>query len=369
MRPDSRVFWSAMRQTTSDYTVPPPGKHMTHHTPSRYACMALLALFSVFLGGCRERPVLVQYHESRPLMGTLVEITTEGEDRQRLIDGTNAAYAEMNRLSDMMNHYNPDSVVSAINRQAGIQPVAVPRELMHVLIRAAMMSERTGGAFDITVGSLRGWHFDPQKPGIPDAKEIAAALPLINYRNMVLNESAGTAYLAHKGMRIDLGGIAKLFILNAGLNTLKQNRVTHAMINGGGDVVVVGTIQGRSWRVGVRDPRDPDKLFTIVELQRGFVVSSGDYERYFMRDGRRYHHILDPANGYPTNGPRAVTLVSQDINLVNGMSSAIMVMGMERGRRLIEIQPSMEGIIFGQDQIWVSPLLEKRLVRPPAPAP
>jgi thiamine biosynthesis lipoprotein len=267
----------------------------------------------------------------------------------------------------MMNHYNPDSVVSAINRQAGIAPVPVPRELMQVLTRAIMVSERTAGAFDITIGSLRGWRFNPQDPGMPKAEELRAELPLVNYRNIILDESAGTAFLARKGMRIDLGGIAKLYILDAGMGVLKRNWVTHAMINGGGDVAVLGTIQGRSWRVGVRDPQNPDRIFAIVELQRGFVVSSGDYERYFMRDGKRYHHILDPKTGYPTAGPRGVTLVSQDANLVNGLSSAIMVLGQARGRELIEQQPAMEGIIFGQDGIWVSALLKKRLVQPAPP--
>ena len=320
-------------------------------------------LLSVTASSCHKAD-LSQHQESRPLMGTLVDIVTEGTDPARLVSATDAAYVEMARLSDMMNHYNPDSVVSAINNNAGVRPVAVPVELMQVLLRAQSMSQFTDGAFDITVGSLKGWRFSSDHPVMPDPKSIAALLPLVNYRNLVLDESAGSAFLRRKGMRIDLGGIAKLYILNAGIDVLKKNQVTHAMINGGGDVAVIGSHHGRPWRIGIRDPLNPDRLYAAVELHNGFVVSSVDYERYFDRGGRRYHHILDPKTGYPTQGPRAVTLISEDINWVNGLSSSIMVMGMARGREIIDRNPTMQGIIFDRDgSVWVSPVLERRLIR------
>ena len=325
---------------------------------------ALGMLLVVITGACHKTDMR-QHQESRPLMGTVVDIITEGPDPALLVSATDAAYAEMTRLSDMMNHYNPDSVVSAINRAAGIKPVVVPRELMQVLTRARMMSERTDGAFDITVGSLKGWHFSTERPQMPDAADIKAMLPLVNYRDVVLDETKNTAYLRKKGMRIDLGGIAKLYILDAGMKVLKSHRVIHAMINGGGDVEVTGTIRGRPWRIGIRDPLHPDQLFAAVDIQHGFVVSSGDYERYFDRGGRRYHHILDPKTGYPTTGPRAITLIADDLDAVNGLSSSIMVMGMARGHEMIDRNPAMEAIIFDRDgSAWVSPVLERRLIYP-----
>jgi FAD:protein FMN transferase len=331
--------------------------------PQQLRTLALGVLLAVIAGACHKTG-LSQHQESRPLMGTLVDIATEGPDPALLVSATQAAYVEMARLSDMMNHYDPDSVVSAINRNAGVRPVAVPRELMQVLTRAHRMSQSTDGAFDITVASLQGWRFSPEHPQMPQAQAIAAMLPLVNYRDVVLDETAGTAFLRRKGMRMDLGGIAKLYILDAGMHVLKRNRVTHAMINGGGDVEVIGTHRGRPWRIGIRDPLQPDRLFAAVEMQRGFVVSSGDYERYFDRDGRRFHHILDPKTGYPTQGPRAVTLISEDIDMVNGLSSSIMVLGMARGRAIVERNPAMEGIIFDRDgSAWVSPVLERRLIR------
>jgi thiamine biosynthesis lipoprotein len=151
-----------------------------------------------------------QYADSRPLMGTVVSMTVEGPRRDVLEQGVNDAYREMSRLSDMMNHYNPDSVVSAINRAAGVQPVKVPRELMEVLRMARRVSERSDGAFDITVGSLKLWRFDPDNPVMPSPDEIRQALPLVNFRHVMLNEKKRTVLLKQHGMRMDLGGIAKL---------------------------------------------------------------------------------------------------------------------------------------------------------------
>ncbi len=311
---------------------------------------------------------LRQYADTRPLMGTLVSMTVEGPRRDVLERGVNDAYREMSRLSDMMNHYNPDSAVSQINRAAGAQPVTVPRELMEVLAMARRVSERSEGAFDITVGSLKVWRFNPEDPAMPSPDEIQHALPLVNFRHVMLNEKNRTVLLKQHGMRIDLGGIAKLYILDAGMQMLKQRGITHAMINGGGDVAVMGSHQGRPWRIGIRHPRRGDVLLGTVELTQGWVVTSGDYERYFFRDGKRYHHILDPRSGYPAEGPQQVTLVANDIGRVNGYTLAIMVRGAEWGRAQIAQTPGLSGLIVDQaGQLWSSPGMEKLWLAAPTP--
>ena len=311
---------------------------------------------------------LRQYADTRPLMGTLVSMTVEGPRRDVLEQGVNDAYREMSRLSDMMNHYNPDSVVSAINREAGAQPVKVPRELMKVLAMARRVSERSEGAFDITVGSLKVWRFNPEDPAMPSPDEIRHALPLVNFRHVMLNEKNRTVLLKQHGMRIDLGGIAKLYILDAGMQMLKQRGITHAMINGGGDVAVMGSHQGRPWRIGIRHPRRGDVLLGTVELMQGWVVTSGDYERYFFRDGKRYHHILDPRTGYPTEGPQQVTLVATDFARVNGYSLAIMVRGTAWGHDLIAQTRGLSGLIVDHaGQLWSSPGMEKFWLVAPTP--
>jgi thiamine biosynthesis lipoprotein len=318
------------------------------------------AFFLLLLAAATAGHAGTPYQEARPLMGTLVSVTVEGgpADVREKVD---AAYREMARLSDMMNHYDPDSVVSEINRQAGKRPVKVPPELMEVLVMARRVSGRTDGAFDITVGAFKGWRFNLENPAMPSAQELGAVLPLVNYRNVLLDEKNRTVLLKQPGMRIDLGGIAKLYILNAGMQVLQRHGVGQAMLNGGGDVTVTGTRDGRPWRIGIRHPRRAGELLATVELTRGWVVTSGDYERYFIRDGRRYHHILDPRTGYPTAGPQQVTLVGEDLSSLNGFSSAIMVLGAEKGRELIGRLAGVEGLIVELDgRVWLTPGSESR---------
>ena len=327
---------------------------------SRWCALPVMVLIGAVIGCQPAKPV--QHRDLRPLMGTVVQVAVEGTDEALLKRATDAAYQEMSRLSDMMNHYNPQSVVSAINNAAGRQPVPVPPELMQVLTMARAVSERSHGAFDITVGSLKGWRFNPEHPELPTPAQITRQLPLVNYRHVILDETAGTVLLKQPGMRLDLGGIAKLYILDAGLKVLQKNGVAHAMLNGGGDVVVMGTTQGHPWRVGIRDPNAPEKLLAVIELTRGWVASSGDYERYFVKNGRRYHHILDPRTGYPTQGLHGVTLVAEEMAQVNGLGAAIMVLGPVPGRELIAQSPGVQGLMVDQDgKLWVSPGLEKRL--------
>ena len=153
--------------------------------PSRLPAGLILAIsMCLWLPGGAAAPATTAHSDTRPLMGTLVSITVEGGAPEALREKVDAAYREMQRLSEMMNHYDPDSVVSAINRAAGRQPVTAPRELMEVLAMARRVSERTGGAFDITVGAFKGWRFNPENPAMPSEQELAAALPLVDYRKV-----------------------------------------------------------------------------------------------------------------------------------------------------------------------------------------
>jgi FAD:protein FMN transferase len=298
--------------------------------------------------------------DARPLMGTVVEVVAEGADEAALAVAIESAYREMQRLSDMMNHYDPKSVVSAINDAAGVRAVSAPPELMEVLAMARDVSRRTGGAFDVTVASVRGWRFRQDDPRMPSPAELARQLPLVNWKDLVLEPGAGTAFLRRAGMRIDLGGIAKLYILEAGARVLERAGAARALLNGGGDVVARS--DGAPWRVGVRDPRAPQALLGALEVANGIVAASGDYERYFERGGRRYHHVLDPRTGYPAEGARGVTLVGARLEDVNGMGVAVMVLGRDEGARLVEATPGLEALIVDRDgALWLSPGLRGRL--------
>ncbi len=305
-------------------------------------------------------PQAARIRETRPLMGTAVEVIAEGEDAAALRAGLEAAYREMNRLSDMMNHYDARSVVSAINDAAGVRAVATPPELAEVLAMARRVSQRTRGAFDVTIASIRGWRFRPDDPRMPAKADIDSQLHRVGWKNLVLAKN--TAFLGKPGMRIDLGGIAKLYILRAGARVLERSGTQRAMVNGGGDVVVAGRKGSAPWNIGVRDPRKPDSLIGVLALDRGFVASSGDYERYFERGGRRYHHILDPRTGYPSEGPHGVTLVAARLEAVNGLGVAIMVLGKAEGVRLVERTPGLDALIADRDgSVWMSKGMRARL--------
>lgn len=313
------------------------------------------------LTGCGVEPQDATWRETRPLMGTLVEIQAEGPGEHRLRSAVRASYLEMYRLIKILSHYDPASVVSEVNRQAGTRPVTVPPELREVLTMARRVSVRSGGAFDITVGALKGWRFDSRHPRMPSPEEIRAQLPQVDYRRVRLDEAAGTVFLERPGMRLDLGGIAKLYILDAGMKTLIRHGIERALINGGGDVLVMSRSEDRPWRIGIRHPRREGELLGVIALERGLIVSSGDYERYFIRDGKRFHHILDPRTGYPAEGPHHVTLVADDLEAVNGLSAAIMVRGAAWGRALITQTPGLEGLIIDCDgTLWISPGLSFR---------
>ncbi|SCU98224.1 NosX [Cupriavidus necator] len=326
----------------------------------------LLCAWPLLATGLWIRPALADprvAQSSRTLMGTRVDITVQARLADTAAPAMAAAWAEMARLADLLSRYRAGSQVHALQLAAGVQPVKVAPEMLRVLGMANRMSRRSAGAFDITIGAFAGWDFDPAHPAMPDQAEIARELPLVNYRDVVVDARAETAYLCRRGMRIDLGGIAKLPVLQAGMDVLRQHGLDGAMINGGGDVLVSGALHGRAWRIGVRDPLAPARLAGVIAMHDGVVAASGDYERCFMQAGRRYHHILDPGTGMPSAGPHGVTLVARGVDDINGLGAAIMVAGEAKGRHWLEALPGIDAMIVGPGgRRWLSAGMAARLI-------
>jgi thiamine biosynthesis lipoprotein len=271
----------------------------------------------------------------------------------------------MQQLADTMSRYRPGSAVQALAAHAGrAEPVRVPAELASVLQAAHEVSAFSDGAFDITVGAYRDWHFGSDRgaaPSIVPPATLHAQHRFVGWRRVELDAARGTARLPVAGMAIDLGGIAKLPILEAGLQALRAEGVGDAMIDGGGDVLCAGRLLGRAWRVGIRDPREPARLAGVVQVGDGIVASSGDYERFFDADGRRWHHVLDPASGLPTRGVHGVALIADDVRAVNGLGTAIMVAGLDAGRAMLQRRPAVDALIAGDSATWRSPGMDVRL--------
>lgn len=330
-------------------------------TRRRIAMAIPLLGCAMWAPSARAHPALRR--DSRALMGTQVDILAESADAPVLNMALEQAWSEMTRLSKMMSRYDANSTVSAINLAAGVTAVVIPPELMGVLNTARHISILTGGAFDITVGTLKGWRFDSQQKTAPPPEVIEYQRRLVNYRDLHLDTRASTAYLNKRGMALDLGGIAKLPILAAGLEALQAQGVENALINGGGDVVTMGLNQGKAWRIGIRDPRQPSQLLGAVAIEgQGVVASSGDYERCFERDGQRYHHVLNPRTGWPTTQVHGVALVARDVAAVNGWGTALMVQGPAAAPAWSQRHPEVALLLADRDgQVWQNASMAQQL--------
>ena len=276
-----------------------------------------------------------------------------------------AVFREFDRLDALMSVWKPGSDVLRINEAAGDHAVPVSPETREVIRTARQISEWTDGKFDVTFGALSGlWKFDHDQDNIiPDRAAVLARLPLIDYRQLEVDEQAGTAFLKRKGMSAHLGGIGKGYAVDRGVAILRARGLRNFMLQSGGDMYVGGVRGDRPWRIGIRDPRGPaDRSFATVELSDGTFSTSGDYERFFIKDGRRYHHIIDPDTGEPSRGTRSVTIVANKAVLADAIDTGVFLLGPKAGMALIETVPDVEGVIVSdRNEVLISSGLKSRL--------
>ena len=283
-----------------------------------------------------------QFHleqDTRFLMDTYVTIYAVGPaaDTKPAI---RKAFDRMQAVDEKFNIHNPESPLYAFN-EAGT-PITDP-EILSVTRLALSVSRETEGAFDITISPLVDlWGFYGDDPAVPDDVAIDAALERVGYEDLELTD--GALRKRRPDVQIDLGGIAKGFVIGAAAETLKENGAPSALIDAGGDVYAMGTKGQTPWKVGIRNPRG-DEILGYVEVTDLAVMGSGDYERYFMHDGRRYHHILDPQTGYPSEGTIAVNLFAADPLTADVWCTAVFVLGPEKGLEMVEKKAGMEAIV------------------------
>jgi len=309
-------------------------------------------------------------------MGTELTVSVWTADDARAGVAIVAVFNEFDRLDDLMSVWKSGSDIARLNAAAGERSVPIGLETGEVLRIARQISEQTSGAFDVTFAALSGlWKFDYQdKDGtVPDRQEIAKRLPLINYRDLVVDDTAGAARLMRKGMRVNLGGIGKGYAVDRGVDILRRSGLRDFMIQAGGDLYVAGKRGDRAWRLGIRDPRGPaDRIFASLDLTDSTFSTSGDYERYFMKDGRRYHHILDLRAGEPATKCRSVTLVTERAVVADALAKGVFILGPDEGMALIERTPGVQGVIVSaKNEVSISSGLRGRLtvLAPPTDAP
>lgn len=326
----------------------------------------LIFLLAILLlaGGCGTSQ---EYSSQQFHMDTVVEITVFADDEETGREAVLEAFDVFKSVADLTDRFPEASTaafdrsdVCRVNSTAGIEPVSVSPEVMEMLVLSKKYSELSGGAFDVTVGPLMDlWGFG-KAPRVPSQEEIRNALSLVDMDSVVLDETDSTVYLPQKGMSLDLGGVAKGYATQKAAQVLREKGVSGAIINAGGNVVTFGSKNsGNSWKVGIQDPRDTSRLIGVLSLNGKAAVTSGDYQRYFEESEKQYHHLLDPGTGMPANQLISVTVVCDDAAKADVLSTALFVLGTEKGFEFLEDLKGVEAVFVSRDkEISVTPGLE-----------
>ena len=305
----------------------------------RMACILVFMLF-VLVTGCMQQSTEAELSETKTayLMGTMVTVKVYGPAREEVADKVLNRFTE---LENLLSLNIPESEVNQINANAGVKPVKVSADTFAVLKRSLDFAEMSDGLFDPSIGILvKLWGIGTSNSRLPGDAEIKKALSLINYKNIEVDEAASTVFLKVPGMIIDLGAIAKGYAADQAIKIFKADkRVKSAFVNLGGNVMVHGKKPDKSlWTIGIQDPRKGrDEVMATIQLEDKTVVSSGDYERYFEKNGKRYHHILNSKTGYPAeSGLISTSIIGPSSTDSDGLSTSTFLLGPEKGMELVK---------------------------------
>jgi len=286
---------------------------------------------------------LFKYHQVA--MGTVIEITLIGDDEGAANKAVLQAFQEIKRIETLMSPWLDSSDVIRINRSAGEGWAKVSSETMEVIKKAQEISELSEGSFDITVGPLTQlWRMAREKGIPPPAHDVKEKLDLVNFRDVSINRE-GKVFLKKKGMAVDLGGIAKGYAVDRTFELLGSLGYKNLIVNAGGDLRVGGTKNNQPWSIGIQDPRVSQKIMAKLLVSDTAVATSGDYEKFFIHQGKRYHHIFNPRDGFPTEGSQSVTVVCKDGITADALATAVFVLGPEKGYSLCQRLEGVECLI------------------------
>jgi thiamine biosynthesis lipoprotein len=285
---------------------------------------------------------------SEAIMGTRCAVELWSDDPVAGEAAITSVFDDMKRIDHLMSTWKEDTEISMVNRDGGKHPVRISLELFELLQTSVKYSELTHGAFDITYASV-GYLYDFKHGVHPDQAAIDKALPGINWRHMILNPKKTTVFFTRPGMRIDLGGIAKGYSVDRGIGILQKQGISRAMVNAGGDTRIIGDRFGKPWVVGIRDPDHENKMFLRMPLSNTAFSTSGDYERYFDEDGKRFHHIIDPKTGDSARKCRSVTIISGNATRTDALTKSVFIMGPEEGIRFIDTLPDVDAVAVAPD--------------------
>lgn len=288
------------------------------------------------------------YKRKLMLMGSRFEITVVANNAIAANKYIDAAVAEITRIEKLISSWDVHSQTSIINKNAGLKPVKVDRELFNFIERAIRISKLTDGAFDISYASMdRIWKFDNSMTKMPSEEIIKASVAKVGFQNIILNKVNSTVFLKLKGMKIGFGAIGKGYAADKAKALLISKGVTSGIINASGDMNTWGKQpDGSEWKIAITNPMNKNKVFALFPIKNGAVVTSGNYEKYVNFNGKRYTHIIDPRTGYPSSGIISVTIFAPKAELADALATSVFVMGKEAGLDRINQLPKIECIII-----------------------
>lgn len=303
---------------------------------------------------------LFKYHQVA--MGTVIEITLIADDEEASNKAAFRAFQEMKRIEQLMSPRIESGDVFRINQSSGKEWVKVSDETLKVIKKAQEISELSEGGFDITVTPLTElWRKAREKKIPPSAEEVKEKLGLVNFKNVEMDRE-GRVFLKIKRMAIDLGGIAKGYAVDRAFELLKSLGYKNLIVNAGGDLRVGGLKNSQPWSIGIQNPRESKNFLARISVSDMAVATSGDYEKFFIYEGKRYHHIFNPRDGFPTEGCQSVTIVTKDCITADGLATAVFVLGAEKGYSLCQKLEGADCIIVDKEgKIIFSPGLKDRI--------
>ena len=305
----------------------------------------ILVLLTSFLTACTSLQSEEVYRETRFLFDTEVFVEAYGVGAEKAVK---QAMEIMKEIDLPTNFYSADSEITKLNEAAGKYPVPLSTLVFELLQRSLQISELTHGYFDPTIGPLvQLWQNAKEENLLPSAEEVEDRLQLVDYRNLLLDSSNQTAFLPKEGMSIDLGAVTKGFAVEKGMEILKKAGITSAIVRAGGNVYTIGNkTDGTLWKVGIRDPHQPENTVGYIVAENKVVDTAANYEQSMVVDGINIGHIINPHTGFPAEEIASCTIISNNPTLADALSTAVFILGKEKGLALIQGIPDTEGIMI-----------------------
>lgn len=287
-------------------------------------------------------------HRKVMLMGSRFDITIVDKDSLSAEKKIDIAIGEISRIENLISEWKEDTQISQINQNAGIQPIKVDQEVFDLTQKALRFSELSGGAFDISIAAMdKIWKFDGSVWEMPPPEKIKKSVEKVGYQNIILDSTKQTIFLKHKGMKIGFGATGKAYSADKTKKLMQSLGVQAGIINASGDMAVWGTQpNGKPWAIGIAHPFHSGEIIKVLKLKDKAVVTSGDYQKYLEIDGKRYSHIINPKTGYPSTGITSVTIIGDNAEIANGISTSVMVLGKKEGLKFLKNFPTYSYLII-----------------------